>query len=778
MDTRCKVGLFASSRWPVVFSSIVLVFLLTLQATGVVFAEGSRDLYPAGASGSRADTEWRASSYGPVGPPDSTIRRRTLLKVFANQNEFILMGSSAVGVLRGTASGNILVYNPGLVSGTPGRQSIPAVASYSCNVQRAASGNPAQGQITSRIAELAGPDTIIDPASATPGGAVSGGYVPCFYQAPVSGIYDLVIHGPSGFSSDVQGNPTGQISLSDPNNFNAAQATNIAAWDVTVRSALTSTTDLNGRLFTYYLALFTGGNGRPINSTIYLVTRDGFQYQTDMRGMDPFGFVYYGNRLGFYDHENPSAPHYNDVLSAVGAANANQLTQLQGHVELQPPEYPIFFNRPDPAALTALGIPTTPTAPSINILSFNGTAGSNKTFYGTGGAFSFTSNVGGIYQIVISRDGLNFDPTNPINRALIGTAALGANTLTWDGRDNSSNWFPVGDNYEVQSALHAGELHMVLLDVENSASGGPTYMLLNPPGGTCPLAFGCTTAFYDDRGYQTPGGGAVGTPGSILCGQNPPSVPAAVENGFDSRSTQRAFGSVSGGNSGVPCTGSFGDTKGLDLWTYFPSPLNLSVLSIIPPDNPPRPPRPTSPSPISTSDSLILPVTGFSPDVVTILPAQPAGKTYFEVDNLWLEIPSLGVRQSIVGVPRSSDGWDVAWLGSNIGYLEGTAFPTWAGNTTLTGHVYDANGKPGPFVDLGKMWWGQQVIIHAWNQRYIYEVRTVNRWVKPNDASLILKHEEYDWITLVTCRGYEEKSASYRYRVIVRAVLVKVEADR
>ena len=69
--------------------------------------------------------------------------------------------------------------------------------------------------------------------------------------------------------------------------------------------------------------------------------------------------------------------------------------------------------------------------------------------------------------------------------------------------------------------------------------------------------------------------------------------------------------------------------------------------------------------------------------------------------NMWLEIPSLGVKQPIVGVPGPK--WDVTWLGSNIGYLQGTAFPTWNGNSVLTGHATNANGKPGPMSAIAAM---------------------------------------------------------------------------
>ena len=110
------------------------------------------------------------------------------------------------------------------------------------------------------------------------------------------------------------------------------------------------------------------------------------------------------------------------------------------------------------------------------------------------------------------------------------------------------------------------------------------------------------------------------------------------------------------------------------------------------------------------------------------------------------------------------------------GWLQGTAFPTWQGNSVVTGHVYLPNGKPGPFVDLSKLRFGEQVIVHAFGQRYIYEVRT-NHIVMPDDLS-VLRHEEKAWLTLLTCKGYEESNNTYKYRIETRAVLIKVEAER
>ncbi len=168
----------------------------------------------------------------------------------------------------------------------------------------------------------------------------------------------------------------------------------------------------------------------------------------------------------------------------------------------------------------------------------------------------------------------------------------------------------------------------------------------------------------------------------------------------------------------------------------------------------------------------MLPATGFAPNVTTTVPEQPAEKSYALTD-VRLEIPSLGVNVPIVGVPVVDEEWNLSWLDKNAGWLNGTAFPSWKGNSVLTAHVGLSNGKPGPFASLGSLKWSDQIIIHVSGQKYIYEVRA-SRLVSPSSVSSVIKHEETPWLTLVTCKAYNEKKGEYTYRMIVRAVLVKV----
>ena len=181
-------------------------------------------------------------------------------------------------------------------------------------------------------------------------------------------------------------------------------------------------------------------------------------------------------------------------------------------------------------------------------------------------------------------------------------------------------------------------------------------------------------------------------------------------------------------------------------------------------------------SAVSTS-GLLIPVTGFAPGQVTKLPAQPVDKAYKPLKELRIEIPTLGINFPIVGVAKSETGWDLTWLQNSVAYLEGSAYPTLKGNTVLTAHVTDASNNLGPFSDIKGMKVGQQILIHFNGQVFVYQVQE-NRKVSPSNLSAVFEHEEYDWITLVTCENYNARSGSYKYRRMVRAVLISVVPEK
>lgn len=135
----------------------------------------------------------------------------------------------------------------------------------------------------------------------------------------------------------------------------------------------------------------------------------------------------------------------------------------------------------------------------------------------------------------------------------------------------------------------------------------------------------------------------------------------------------------------------------------------------------------------------------------------------------------MGAKLNIVGVPfdEKTGEWDLRWLASSAGWLENTAYPTFDGNSVITAHTSLASGLQGPFANLNTLKYGDQIIVHLGGQKYIYEVRT-NSTVQPTAVSSVLKHEDKPWLTLITCKTFDEASGEYLQRTVVRAVLTQV----
>lgn len=168
-----------------------------------------------------------------------------------------------------------------------------------------------------------------------------------------------------------------------------------------------------------------------------------------------------------------------------------------------------------------------------------------------------------------------------------------------------------------------------------------------------------------------------------------------------------------------------------------------------------------------------MPRTGYAPGKVTALPAQSAAKLY-NASELKLTVPELGVTMPIVGVPNVKGEWDVTWLNHQAGYLHGSAYPTWEGNSVITAHVWDAHNNPGPFANLKTLNYGDKIEIAAYGKTYEYEVRE-SKQVLESDVETVMAPKTGTWITLLTCEDYSEQTNDYRYRRVVEAVLVDVK---
>jgi LPXTG-site transpeptidase (sortase) family protein len=227
-------------------------------------------------------------------------------------------------------------------------------------------------------------------------------------------------------------------------------------------------------------------------------------------------------------------------------------------------------------------------------------------------------------------------------------------------------------------------------------------------------------------------------------------------------------GDVSGGLNGTSTTARdpFGATPGGD---------GVAVTNVPPTCVPPPPPPPGGPGDPgdpkeSSGGAFFIPVTGFAPNTVTEL--NTATRPVYDSTDLRIEIPVIKVKTSIIGVQQKQGRWDVSWLLNQVGWLNGTAYPTWTGNSLLTGHVVDANGKPGVFFKLKNLGVGEYIFIFNRGNRYTYKVES-SRLVEPGDNT-VMKHEEKSYLTLITCDDYDEKTGTYLKRIAVRAVLVDV----
>jgi LPXTG-site transpeptidase (sortase) family protein len=178
--------------------------------------------------------------------------------------------------------------------------------------------------------------------------------------------------------------------------------------------------------------------------------------------------------------------------------------------------------------------------------------------------------------------------------------------------------------------------------------------------------------------------------------------------------------------------------------------------------------------PETATNEFIIPVTGFAPGMVTKL--DRASQPLYDATSLTIKIPVLKVNSSIVGVESKQGSWDVSWLQNQVGWLNGTAYPTWKGNSVLTGHVVNADGKAGIFSKLKSLGIGEYIFVYNAGYRYAYKVVS-NVMVQPTDSS-VMQHADKSFLTLITCDTYDEKTATYLHRVVIGASLIDVRPIR
>ncbi|NDJ34898.1 MAG: hypothetical protein GYB64_09540, partial [Chloroflexi bacterium] len=532
--------MYRMSNWRFALAA-ALTLIIGLATFSAAQAEGSLELNP---SGDR--TYFLSEPVSQIGIPN-----RTLINVYVNAGEYVLLGSSNYASL--TATQDIGWTSP---TGTDNGL---------CDVI-----NGGTGHIGSRTLEAAGPRGTGNPSGWDPGDLAnpSSSATDCVFEAAETGIYQVEFYSPNlaptaAVTSDVSINST---PVDDPFPGNAG-----AAWDVTVRTdAEDETTTIEGRAYANWLSV-TMGNWPATNQAIlYILTVEGYLYRINMNNLDPFVFVFFSNSKGPRDI-NTGEALFRSVTGVGQGVDWNlHLPQNADNPATNDYTHKIFFNPPASdlpvntdvpfaggGTTWLVNDPVTPPVPTA--FSFAGaeddTPGQGAV--GVGGTFTVTLDnppVGGSLQVQldINDDG---DWDDPEDKTLFGDFTPGQNTVTvdWDGTDGTGAFVGAGtlSASTFRSRTNIAEVHFPFWDAESSPDGLIIERMTDPTATTVADA----TIYYDDS-----------DPSLDPVGDQLAPNPRAALGGLDSTN-----GAHTWGTSTIDYSFAWGDGKLIDTWANLPS---------------------------------------------------------------------------------------------------------------------------------------------------------------------------------------------------------------
>ena len=136
-----------------------------------------------------------------------------------------------------------------------------------------------------------------------------------------------------------------------------------------------------------------------------------------------------------------------------------------------------------------------------------------------------------------------------------------------------------------------------------------------------------------------------------------------------------------------------------------------------------------------------------------------------------LRIPALNLSKPVHAIPLENGTWNVADLGSDVGWLETTAVrPDEEQAMVFVGHMTYANDNllaQGAFADIPTLPYGTAVILETATGSHTYLVDSVRR-VSPNDTDALYQ-ESGSTILLLTCADWNPQQGVYENRLLVRA---------
>lgn len=536
---------FKSHRSLRILLAALTTFILLSFCSQFTFAEGSKDLYPAGAQGNRAflyanvDASSHITSW-PFKTPGTHF-------VYAKVGETIAVASSALGnnnarIVLTDPSGNVTSYT---VSGTT-------------------------GIINNRAEELLGPSW---------GG--SPGYVPFTrtVAAGQEGVWRVDFVAPIGTGTDA--NFTVQ-DISADGNWSRAVGTNginvnstnvISAWDVSVRND-SGTAWLTGRVYANVLNLIVNGSfaeAKSFYATNYVLTEDGRAYRVKTNGNNGYGFTFFSNSNGF---STSGVPKYKSLNFSDYNTLINNIHDPRILDNALSKTHKIFYNKPNPdlpqtanayvtAANQTMWLKKNVVLPIITDLKVIGIEGTEGKISRKGAKITFTSSTSGSYQITIPVAG-------GTDRVINGVATPGHNEVFWDAKDGAGNFLPAGMiSPLIQTFLRSAEVHFPYIDMEVNPRGiiielteNNTSYNVNPSNSN-PSEYS-DRVYWDDVDISNAGNAARYS-----------SNPVTNLTGISSISNGHKFGRYS-----TSANDHFGDNRSMDTWSYIESDRTTQLVNI------------------------------------------------------------------------------------------------------------------------------------------------------------------------------------------------------